>query len=143
MIRRHPLFAAILAVSVLVGCKQSSKTSINGNVTYEGAPIARGQITFAPADGHGKVCGQAIAAGKYGIENVPPGSKIVQIIGVKQVHFAKTHKEMADAANRDTDDEPERADEVPANAQGNNQTIEITAGVQELNFDLKKPSVRP
>ena len=143
MIRRWPALVSMLAATVLLGCQKSPTTIISGKVTYEGAPITRGQITFTPADGHGKVCGKPIEAGKYSIEGVPPGRKIVEIIGVKQIHFAKTHAEMAEAAKRDTDEEPESADEVPANAQGNNQSVEIAAGVQELNFDLKKPSVGP
>ena len=74
---------------------------------------------------------------------MPPGKKIVEIIGVKQIHFAKTHEEMAAAAKRGPGAVPASADEVPANAQGNNQEIETTLGVQERNFDLKKPGLRP
>ncbi|MGA2253696.1 MAG: hypothetical protein ABSG53_03465 [Thermoguttaceae bacterium] len=142
MIRRLVLAAFVLAAPVLPGCG-GSKSSISGKVTYEGAPIGRGQITFAPAGGRGKVCSVPIEAGAYSIENVPPGGKIVQIIGVKQIHFAKTHAEMAEAANADPDAVPESADEVPANAQGNNQAVETTLGVQALNFDLKKPRLAP
>jgi len=108
-------------------------------VTYEGAPINRGSITFWPADGRGAESSGPIDAGRYSIGNVPPGKKIVEIIGVKQVHFAKTHAEMAARAKAAPNAEPESADEVPADAQGNKQSIETTEGAQELDFDLKKP----
>ena len=81
-----------------------------------------------------------IAAGKYSIENVPPGRKIVLITSVKQYHFPKSHAEMAEMAKRGPPPTQETADEVPANAQGNNASIETTQGVQQFNFDLKPPS---
>jgi hypothetical protein len=131
---RLALLALMLAAPTLVGCKDS-KSLIHGNVTYEGAPINRGQITFSPADGHGTAGSAPIEGGKYSVENVLPGKKIVQIIGVKQIQFAKTSEE---ASKRRA--APETADEVPPNAVGNNQVIETTTGAQELNFDLKRPA---
>ena len=140
MLTRHPfvLVVLLLVVPVLIGCQQS-KPSIHGTVTYEGVPISRGQITFAPADGRGVARSAPIEAGKYTIENVPPGKKIVQIIGVKQIQFAKTHAEMAAAAKRGAPAAPETADEVPTYAEGNNQAIETIQGSQERNFNLKRP----
>ncbi len=135
--RRLALLAYLLAAPVLIGCQGSTTSSISGNVTYEGAPINRGYITFTPSDGRGAVCGGPIEAGKYQVANVPPGKKIVQIIGVKQIHFARTSEE---ASKRPASAAPETADEVPANAEGNNQAIETTAGSQEQNFDLKRPN---
>jgi hypothetical protein len=143
MFRCHfALYALMLLGSTFVlGC-HGSKNSLSGNVTYEGAPINRGYITLSPVDGHGTSCGGAIDAGKYVIDNVTPGKKIVQIIGVKQIQFARSHQEMADAAKSGAPKAPESADEVPSDAQGNNQTIEITVGAQEQNFDLKRPARR-
>ena len=100
-----------------------------------------GRGAFAPSDGRGAVGSAQIEAGKYHVENVPPGKKIVQIIGVKQIDFPKTHEEAAEAAKRSRGALPETADEVPADAQGNNQPVDTVGGDQELNFDLKKPSV--
>ena len=133
---RLPLFAVLLAA--LPGCRQST-SSIHGNVTYEGAPIQRGQITFAPADKHGAAKSGQIESGKYTIENVLPGPKIVMITGVKQFHFPKSHAEMAEMAKRGPPAAQDSADEVPANAVGNNKSVETKDGVQELNFDLKRP----
>jgi len=134
------LFA--ISAPVLLGCQPSSKSSINGQITYEGKPINHGTIAFWPADGRGAECSGPIEAGKYNVGNVSPGKKIVDSIGVKQIHFAKTHAEMAEKAKVASGEEPESADEVSPDAQGNNQTIEITLGAQELNFDLKTPGVR-
>jgi hypothetical protein len=128
----------ILVVPALSGCRQSVST-IHGKVTYEGAPIQKGEITFSPADRRGVARSGKIEAGNYVVENVPPGKKTVEIIGVKQIHFAKTHGEMAEAAKKGPPKAPETADEVPADAIGNGQTVDTTEGIQERNFDLKRP----
>jgi hypothetical protein len=136
---RLALFTVLLAAPALSGCRQSTST-IRGKVTYEGAPVNRGQITFSPVDGHGVARSGPIESGKYTVDNVSPGKKTVQIIGVKQIHFSKTHAEEAEAArNGPPKTAPEKADEVPADAVGNNQAVETSEGVQELNFDLKRP----
>jgi hypothetical protein len=133
---RLALFAALLMVQS--GCRQSIST-IHGKVTYDGSPVNRGQITFTPADGHGVARSGPIESGKYTVDNVPAGRKTVQVIGIKQIHFAKTHAEEAVAAKSGPPKAPESVDTVPANAQGNNQSVETALGVQELNFDLKQP----
>jgi hypothetical protein len=138
--RHERTVALVLLAALLLGCGRSPSSVISGNVTYEGVPVSRGQISFAPVGGQGRVCSGPIDAGKYRVENVPAGRMIVQIIGVKQIHFARTHAEMAEAAKREHPPAAETADEVPANAQGNNQSIETAQGVQELNFDLKRPA---
>ncbi len=135
-LQRLALFAALLAV--LSGCRQSS-SAIHGKVTYEGAAVQRGQITFAPPGRQGVALSGTIEAGKYKIDNVPPGQKLVMITSVKQFHFPKSHAEMAEMAKRGPPPAQDTADEVPANAEGNNQSIEVTQGVRELNFDLKRP----
>jgi hypothetical protein len=131
---RLTLLATALA-AVLAGC-QHSASSVHGEVTYEGSPVGRGQVTLMPASRHGAAWSGPIVAGKYTIDNVPAGPKIAQIIGVKQIQFAKTQ---AEAAKRDRTAVPETADEVPADAEGNNQAVETTGSDQELNFNLKKP----
>jgi hypothetical protein len=129
----------ILCVPALSGCRQSI-SSIHGKVTYEGAPIQRGQITFAPADRRGVARSGPIESGKYTVENVPPGRKIVMISSIsKPSHVPKSHAEMDEMAKRGPPAAPDSADEVPANAVGNNASIETTQGVQEYNFDLKRP----
>jgi hypothetical protein len=130
---RWALLALALA-AVLTGCQPAS--SVHGEVTYEGSPVGRGEVTLLPPGGHGAAFSGPINDGKYKIDNVPAGPKKAQIIAVKQIHFAKTQ---AEAAHRDPSAAPETADLIPADAEGNNQTVETTAGDQELNFHLKKP----
>ena len=102
-------------------------------------PIGRGQITFAPTGRRGTVRSAAIESGRYVVDNVPPGPKTVLIVGLKQVKFAKTRAEMAEMAKQGSHAVPASADEVPADAVGNNQTVETKQGEQEMNFDLKRP----
>jgi hypothetical protein len=131
------LLALALLPAALAGCRQSTST-VHGTVMYEGAAISRGQITFTPASGHGVARSGPISSGKYSVNDVPPGRKTVQIIGVKQIHFAKTQGE---DAKRGPSAAAETADDVPADAEGNGQTVETTPGEQELDFNLKRPSV--
>jgi hypothetical protein len=137
------LFAA--ALPPLAGC--GSSTSVSGRVTYETKPVANGSITFLPADGHGPAVGGSIVDGQYQVENLIPGKKFVQIIGLKKVNFALSNEEMQrrareNAKRGDTTGIVERADEIPADAEGNNRQIEIKPGSQTLDFDLK-PKARP
>jgi hypothetical protein len=127
-----------LLLAAFAGCKPSI-SSIRGKVTYDGAAVARGQITFMPEGGHGVARSGKIEAGNYVVNDVPPGRKTVQIVGVKQIKFAKTQAEAAEAAKRGPPAAAESADDVPQNAEGNGQTVETAAGAQELNFDLKRP----
>ncbi len=133
--RRRALLALLLVAPALTGCNRDSGSSIQGIVTYEGAPVKHGGITFTPVDGRGRACGAPIDEGKYKVSGVPPGKKMVGIVSVKEIHFHRTTGEAA----KDTSDAPETASDMPEDAQGNNQTVEVIAGAQELNFDLKRP----
>ena len=137
------LSAMGLALLVSTGCGPS--TAISGAVTYEGQPVQQGWITFLPADGKGPVAGAAIAEGKYQVDQIQPGKKTVQIIGVKAVKFARSSEEMArmaaDASKRGDDSgliDP--ADEIPSQAQGNNVEVDVVQGLQNRDFALNRPA---
>ena len=137
------LFAA--ALLPLAGC--GSSNSVSGHVTYETKPVANGSISFLPADGHGSAAGGPIVDGVYQIENLIPGKKIVQIVAVKKINVAVSHEERErqakeNAKRGDTTGIVERADEIPADADGNNRQIDVQPGSQTLDFDLK-PKARP
>lgn len=139
------LILAGFGLLLAVGC--STATSVSGTVTYEGQPVDNGYITFAPADGRGPSAGGPIAAGAYQLDKITPGTKQIQIIGVKAVPFARNSEDMArmaaEAAQRgDTTGIIDRADEVPADAAGNNAQVEIKPGPQTLDFHLKKAGER-
>jgi hypothetical protein len=127
----------------LAGCG-AKVASVSGRVTYENQPIEKGTINFMPADGVGSIAGGEVSGGKYQVAKIPPGKKIVEITAVKDVPFARSSEEMAkmaatNAARGDSTGLIDPADVIPPNAEGNNSQVELKAGAQELNFDLKKP----
>jgi hypothetical protein len=131
--------AAILFV--MPGCGKA--TSVSGSVSYEGKAVGNGSIVFQPADGRGPTAGAAISDGRYQVESLVPGKKIVQIIAVKKINFAASNEEMErqakENANRgDTTGIVERADEIPADAVGNNREINVQPGKQTVDFELKR-----
>ena len=140
------LIIAAVAIAA-AGCGGKPVAVISGNVSYEGQPVDNGSIAFLSADGQGPTCGGPIAKGTYRVENVPPGKKMVQIIGIKAVHFMLSREEMekagCEAAKRgDKTGILERADTIPSDAKGNNAVVEVLPGRAEMNFALKKPASR-
>ena len=144
MNRRWAMPAAISGLLLLVaGC--GSSTAVTGSVSYEGQPVESGSITFLPADGQGPSAGAAISGGQYRVDEIAPGEKIVQIVGLKEISFARSSAEMAqqaeEAARRGTASAAvEQASEIPADAEGNNATVEVKPGTQTLDFQLKRPA---
>jgi len=104
--------------------------------------MAKGNITFLPADGKGPSAGAAITDGQFHVDGLTPGKKIVQVVGEKGVQFARSSEEMARTAQQgapraDTTGIVERADTIPPDAEGNNVEVEIKPGQQSLDFKLK------
>jgi hypothetical protein len=142
MNRISAFVASSIAALLLVAAGCGNSTSVSGHVTFEGKAVGNGAVTFLPADGLGPVAGGQITDGQYQIANLTPGKKIVQIIGVKKINFAASNAEMErqakeNAKRGDTTGIVERADEIPADAEGNNRQIDLPAGKQTLDFDLK------
>ena len=80
------LLLAILAVAPLIGCGPTSgleKVVVRGKVSYDGQPVANGQIYFNPIMGtKGPVSGAPIKDGQYVVEakgGVPVGTHQVKI----------------------------------------------------------------
>lgn len=136
------VFLAAVVLSAAAGC--TNKTTLSGQVTYDGQPVENGAITLLPADGKGPSAGGPIKAGRYRVEQLTPGKKIVQVIGVKDIEFARSSEEMARFAET-TDfqtnrhDVLERADMVPADAEGNFQEITVEPGQHTMDFHLTPP----
>jgi hypothetical protein len=136
-------FVALLCV-VAAGCGGST-TSVSGKVTYNGEPVEQGFVSFRPADGMGQVFSASIVDGEYDAPDAVPGSRVVSIHGTKAVKVALSSEESAKiAAERAAAGQgglhmTEAADYIPDDAEGNNQTHEISTGEQTLNFDLKGP----
>jgi hypothetical protein len=53
---------------------------VSGTVTFNGEPVSKGTVTLVPADGRGSASGGLIENGRYAIEKVQPGEKIVQLV---------------------------------------------------------------
>ncbi len=134
------MFAA--ALLLFAGCGSSTTTSASGRVTYQTKPVENGAISFLPADGHGPTAGTPIVDGRYEIPNLVSGKKIVQIVAEKKNNGPVSHDQRARQASESakrggTSPNAEQADEIPADADGNNRQIEVKPGSQTLDFDLK------
>jgi len=140
------VFAVVAAAGMAaVGCGSSS-TSVSGKITYNGEPVEQGFISFRPADGMGQVFSSPIVDGAYSIPKAVPGSRVISIHGTKDVKVALSSEESARiameaqaAGNTGGVHMSEAADYIPEDAEGNNQTIEISSGDQTLDFNLKGP----
>lgn len=134
-------------VLCLAGC--GTATTVSGTITYEGEPVQEGWVTFLPVDGNGSEAGAKITDGEYHVDEISPGEKTVQIVGVKEVPFVASSAEMEQQSrenpNRvgDGRDLVYPADTVPPDAVGNNQRVTVNEGAQTLDFDLKEPTEDP
>jgi hypothetical protein len=138
------MFVVLSGLILFVGCEQ--KTSVSGMVTYNGQPIENGAISFKPTGSTGRSFAGGITNGKYEIPEAQPGAWTAIIIGTKKIDFAMSSDEAAKRANElkasgsdMAGQVSELADYVPADAEGNSKQVEITAGSQTLDFDIKGP----
>lgn len=72
------MHAVAAAVVISAGCN-SQFASVEGSVAYDGKPVENGTISFDPADGLSSSAGCMIEGGKYRIDRIIPGKKIVRI----------------------------------------------------------------
>jgi len=70
------LWAAIPVVVAVVGCGDSGglprRYPVSGTVTYNGKPLERGNINFAPDDAKGRAAGGTISNGRYSLTTQDP-----------------------------------------------------------------------
>lgn len=138
-------FSASLVFLIVAGC--GGKGTASGEVQYDGRPIGKGYITFLPAEGDGPTSGGAIDNGQYKVDNITPGKKLVKIVGVKKINFPVSNDDRArqakiNAQHGDSSGIVERADEIPADAPGNNTEVEVKEGEQMLDFAVKRKTGR-
>jgi hypothetical protein len=121
-----------LACLASAGCEsEAPRYEVTGTVTFEGAPIEEGSISFVPEEKGLSPDAGRIEKGRYSIE-VRPGRKQVQIRASRPLPPERQdpHSEMG----------PLYEDYIPA--QYNSQTTlsaEVTAdGKNEFSFDLKQ-----
>ena len=63
---------------LLVGCGDGLAT-VEGTATFNGEPLNSAMIVLEPTDGKGPVSGANVEGGKFQIEKVFPGEKLIRI----------------------------------------------------------------
>lgn len=76
-------FCLVFSLILLLGCTNRVVLMIEGEVSYEGEPIAEGNIAFVSTDPHVADAGASIVNGKYQLE-VPPGEKKIVITATRE-----------------------------------------------------------
>ncbi len=130
-----------LTVISSTGCTSDTTATVSGNVTLNGKPLAKGLISFSAIDDAGGTGGGDVVNGKYEAKGLPPGKYQVHIAGVPEGDVImpgdpRTKRTMTDAEIR------AMSDPIPADATGNDQTIELKAGAQQHDFKLESKSAR-
>ncbi len=107
---------------------------VDGTITFNGEPVSRGMINLEPVDGKGQVVGSAVEGGKYSIENVLPGEKIVRISAVYVVRISKE----SDGGQVEICD-----DLLPASyGQISSHRIEVKAPSTKQDYSIEGPDPR-
>ena len=81
---------AALGLLVILGCGSDGlgkRYAVSGRVTYKGAPVPSGTITFLPEDSKAKPAVGTITAGAYSLTTLTPGRQraLQGSIGVTKV----------------------------------------------------------
>ncbi len=86
MINVRPLLVLLVPTLLLVGCAPSGPPmyTVTGTVTFDGQPVAAGDILFRDATGQTRSYAGKIVNGEYSFES-SPGSKIVEITAMRDV----------------------------------------------------------
>jgi hypothetical protein len=128
--RRTTLVFATLLLA-LAGCGSSSQVEVYGTVTANGKDLEDGFVSFSPLDDRNPTYGAPIARGRYRAK-VNPGKYAVTVSGGSTAAYPKSQAELKNIPDKDL----ELSGQVPSDAKGNGQKVEITAGGQELNIAL-------
>jgi hypothetical protein len=88
-VNRVALFLVLaLVVTIASGCPQPEGPPtypVSGEVTFDGKPVAEGQIIFEPAESDGtRPAAGPISEGKFRFE-IEPGSKRVKVVAEREV----------------------------------------------------------
>jgi hypothetical protein len=131
----HGLTLALVLIS-LAGC--SGRPAVQGTVTFDGASVDDGAISFVPAGGAGSAgpVGVKVADGKYtigGDRGLAPGSYRVEITWKKKT--GKTVPTPGDPAVQ----MPETKQVIPPRYNTRTElTADITSGSNTKDFELKQ-----
>lgn len=134
MLVRLNLVLLAFVVLFLAGCGPSP-VAVHGMVTANGKNVDDGNIAFHPSDGKNSIFGAEIKNGSYTAKVNPGKYKVVVTGGGKAPAFPKSQEDLKKVSDKDLEIGPQ----VPADAKGNNQEIEIAAG-REFNITLEFPA---
>ena len=90
MLRRPCFLMFALLASLSAGCGGPRTGTVSGDVTLDGQPMKKGQITFAPVDGKSTGAMADVADGKFSA-TVPAGEMKVAIVSDKVVGTRKMY----------------------------------------------------
>ena len=135
------ILSGMMVVCLAAGCGGARSGSVNGTVTLDGQPLAKGIISFSGNSSGAGTGGGSIVAGKYEIRDLPPGEYHVHIAGEPENKFIEPN---SPEAQRTLSDEEIRAmsDPLPAGTTGTEHTATVKAGDQTLDFSLHSPGTR-
>jgi hypothetical protein len=136
--------ACFYAIFLVASCGCGAASTVKGQVTYEGAPVTDGFVTFFPQSDNGPTAAAPIKDGAYSINTLLLGPHIAEITASKKINHAMSTEEMeakfkAAKAKGNATGIVESGDLIPPIAVNNRQTIDIKPGSQTVDFHLKKP----
>ena len=123
---RLPLSAVWLVLAC--GCERET-SAVSGTVTYDGKRLASGFVTFYPTE-QGTSRGANVVDGVYQVDDLLPGS--FKVLVSTPAHYVEDP-----ASKSGLKKVPQPT--VPAKAPGNQRTVQLKAGAQTLDLDVKKP----
>ncbi|MBL9124577.1 MAG: hypothetical protein JNG90_13160 [Planctomycetaceae bacterium] len=139
--RQRLIWTAPLVLACLVGCGKNGppRTAVQGNVQFDGRPLAKGAIRFIPLeDTPGPETATEILAGKYKLaeaEGPPVGKLRVEIRSSGRVPAELTNEQAADKVSS----YQLPRDLIPAQYNDRSSlSVEAVAGkINTFNFDLQ------
>jgi hypothetical protein len=132
MSTRTTWLALMLMLPLMVGCKKP--TTVSGTVTFEGAEVQQGYVTFFPVGDVSATKGGDIVAGKYKVMGLTPGPKRVWITSTP-----RTQIEGLGPGGKPIVKFLAPENSIPPDAVGNDQNVLIVPGQQQHDFHLRKP----
>jgi len=121
-----------LCLLIVGGCTRGPALgTVNGEVTLDGHPLAKGHIEFSPVDGQGQTGGALIEGGRFSAQ-IPVAKMKVAIHSPKIVGRRKEY---------DTPESPwedEVAESLPTRYHVNSElTLDVKPGAQAVKYELK------
>ena len=128
-----PVAFALLGLAL--GCSDGqSFGDVQGEVNFDGKPLAEGVVRFVPEDGKTSTASALVAAGKFR-EKVPVGTHRVEISSPKLPKGINSQKEM----KRGTVDEGAALEELIPEKYNSRTTLktQVKSGTNEVKYDLQ------